>query len=302
MANGDGFAGLKALSARLKNQRRLLLERLKAFEGKLLETSEGLGCFGSSTYVTLSTWDHEESGVSGGVAGWLFFDGDKLWVRTEAYADNGYEPDYNDYDLDAVEPRWLALLTTPKILDSLIENISRILEDEHTLTATANEWLTEFVATEKAFIDADLEEQFEAHPTLIDSWRKAQKAVEIDPEDSIARSSSHVETVLKACLKQLGDTGHETMTMQALTARTGKKLKEMGMLDEGATQALRGIATIFHGIGTLRNSSSTAHGKNDGYTPPSPDLAQLINHLAGSCSAFVLKQTEKIVQGKLKLA
>jgi hypothetical protein len=92
------------------------------------------------------------------------------------------------------------------------------------------------------------------------------------------------------------------MTMQALTARTGKKLKEMGMLDEGATQALRGIATIFHGIGTLRNSSSTAHGKNDGYTPPSPDLAQLINHLAGSCSAFVLKQTEKIVQGKLKLA
>ncbi|SCZ37648.1 MULTISPECIES: abortive infection family protein [Pseudomonas] len=297
MASGDGFAALKALSRRVKNQRSMLLHRLKAFENKLLESSEGVGCFGSSTYETLSTWDHEESGISGGVVGWLFFDGGKLWVRTEAYSDSGHESECKDHELDDVEPRWLVLLSTSKILNSLIENISRILEDEHILTASANEWLTEFVAVEKALIDKDLEEQFETHPTMLESWQKAQQSVEIDPEDSIARSSSHVETVLKACLKQLGDTGHEAMTVQALTARTVKKLNKMGMLDEGAKQALIGIATIFHGVGTLRNSSSTAHGKNDGYTPPGLDLAQLINHLAGACSVFVLKQTEKVVKG-----
>lgn len=299
MAGGDGFTGLKALSAKVKNERRVLLERLKAFENKLLESSEGLGCFGSSTSVTLSTWDHEESGISGGLAGWLHFDG-KLTVRTEAYSDSGHESDYSDREIDTVQPRWLALLSTPKILDSLIENISRILEAEHTLTATANQWLTEFVEAEKAVIDADLEEHFEKRPSLLESWQKARKAVEVDSEDSIARSSSHVETVLKACLKELGDAGYENLTVQALTSRTVRKLRDSGMLDEGALQSLTGIATIFHGIGTLRNSSSTAHGKNEGYTPPGSDLAQLINHLAGAGSAFVLKQTEKVVQGQQK--
>ncbi|WP_420876014.1 abortive infection family protein [Pseudomonas taiwanensis] len=33
------------------------------------------------------------------------------------------------------------------------------------------------------------------------------------------------------------------------------------MLDEGTAQSLTGIGTIFHGIGALRNSSGTAHGK-----------------------------------------
>lgn len=300
MASGDGFAGLKALSAKVKNERRLLLERLKAFENKLFESSEGLDCYGSSTSVTLSTWDHEESGISGGVVGWLFFDGKKLWVRTEAYSDSGHESDYSEHEIDSVEPRWLVLLSTPKILDSLIANISRILEDEHTLTATANEWLTEFVEAEKALIDADLEDHFEKHPSLLESWQKARKAVEVDPEDSIARSCSHVETVLKACLKQLGDVGYEAAPMQNLNSRIAKKLLDAGTLNKGAMQALTGIGTIFHGIGTLRNSSSTAHGKNDGYTPPGPDLAQLINHLAGACSAFVLKQTEKVVQSGQK--
>lgn len=300
MASGDGFAGLKALSAKVKNERRLLLERLKAFENKLLDSSEGLGCFGSSTSVTLSTWDHEESGISGGLVGWLYFDGEKLWVRTEAYSDSGHESDYSDREIDTVEPRWLVLLSTPKVLDSLITNISRILEDEHTLTATANEWLVEFVEAEKTLIDADLEDHFEKHPSLLESWQKARKAVEIDPEDSIGRSCSHVETVLKACLKQLGEVGYERLPLQALNSRTAKKLLDAGTLTKDAIQTLTGVGTIFHGIGTLRNSSSTAHGKNDGYTPPGPDLAQLINHLAGACSAFVLKQTEKVVQAQQK--
>ncbi|MGE8059489.1 abortive infection family protein [Pseudomonas sp. NPDC089547] len=199
-----------------------------------------------------------------------------------------------------IKPEWLRSLSTPAILESLVADISRSLEEEHITISTTNEWLTEFVLAEKAAIDSDIEKQFEPHQTLLESWQTAQKAVEIDPEDSIARSSSHTETVLKACLKQLGDTGHETLAIQSLTSRTAKKLHDVGMLDEGAKQALIGIGTVFHGIGTLRNSSSTAHGKNDGYTPPGSDLAQLINHLSGACSAFVLKQTEEVLKGEQK--
>lgn len=298
MVSSDGLAGLAALSAKIKNERRLLLDRLKSFEKKLLESAEGLGCCGSSKSVTLSSWDHEESGVSGGRAGWLFFDGVKLTVRTESYSDSGHESDYDDYGLDAVQPGWLVLLSAPKILDSLVADISRILEEEHIVIATANEWLTKFVEAEKGAIDTDLEEHFEQHPSLLESWQKARRAVESDPEDSITRSSSHLETVLKTCLKQLGDSGYETLSVDKLTSRAVKRLRDAAILDEGALQSLTGLGTIFHGIGTIRNSSSTAHGKNDDYSPPGVDVAQLINHLAGSGSAFVLKQTEKILKGK----
>jgi len=296
MANNDALTGLAALSARVKGERQRLLDRLKAFDKKLVESSGGLGCCGSSKSVTLEHWEIDDIAVSGGSTGWLFFNGERLIVRVERFADGWAEPDWNDYELAEIKPEWLLLLSTPAILESLVADISRSLEEEHMTISTTNEWLTEFVSAEKAAIDSDIEKQFEHHPTLLESWQKAQKAVEVDPEDSIARSSSHAETVLKACLKQLRDTGYETLTMQNLTSRTAKKLHEAGMLNEGAKQSLIGIGTIFHGIGTLRNSSSTAHGKNDGYTPPGPDLAQLINHLSGACSAFVLKQTEKVLK------
>jgi hypothetical protein len=298
MASIDGLAGLAALSAKVKSERRILLERLKSFEKKLLEAAEGTGCFVYSKSVTLSTWDHEDSGFSGGMAGWLAFDGHKLTVRTESYSDSGQDSKYDVQDLDSTPPSWLILLSAPRILDSLVLNISKTLEEEHTLFATANEWLTKFVAMEKAIIDGDLEENFEQHPNLLESWQKARKTVESDPEDSITRSCSHLEAVLKACLEQLGDVGYETLPVDKLNSRVVRKLRDAGVVEGGALQSLTGLGTIFHGIGTIRNSSGTAHGKIGGYSPPGVDIAQFINHLAGCGSAFVLKQTAKILKGK----
>lgn len=300
MANSDGLRKLASASAKVRVQRRMLLERLKSFEIKLLESMEGLNCCGTSKYVTLSTWDHEESGLSGGKIGWLFFDGEKLSVRTQCYSDTGQEANYEDWNLDSAQVGWLARLSAPIILNSLVVDISMSLEDKHNLFATANEWLNEFVETEKSVIDADLNEHFKLNPTLLDSWQKARSVVESDPEDSITRSSSHLETVLKTCLKQLGDTGYETMSVDKLSSRAVKKIRDSGVIDGGALQSLTGLGTVFHGIGTTRNSSSTAHGKNEGYLPPSVDVAQLINHLAGVGSAFILKQTGKILKGHEK--
>ncbi|MBC3965347.1 abortive infection family protein [Pseudomonas simiae] len=296
MTNSDGLAGLAAKAAKVKGERLRLRERLKAFESKLLESSDGTGCSGASKSVTLSSWEHEESGMSGGVYGWLVFTGTKLIVRTEQHADGWSAPDWKDYEIEEALPDWLSLLSVQPVMESLVANISKSLEEEHIAIAATNEWLTEYVAAEKVAIDADLDENLKEHPTLLESWQKARKAVEVDPEDSIARSCSHAETVMKACLKELGDSDHEASPVQALTSQLVKKLREAGTLDEGALKALNGIGPIFHGIGTLRNSSSTAHGKNDGYIAPGPDVAQLINHLAGAGSAFVLKQTEKIVK------
>jgi len=292
----DGLSRLASLTTKLKNERRLLLEKLDALEKKLVDSMGELGCYGTSNSVMLESWFYEESDRAGTTNGWLAFDGSKLVVRTEKYEDGWPEPDWDEHLLKDVSPEWQVLLSAPLVLESLIDNISSQLEEEHNTITNTNERLSEYVAAETIAIDADLKENFEHHPSLLESWQMAREAVEVDPENSIARSSSHAETVFKRCLKEFGDTGYETLTVQALTSRVVKKLRDTGMLDEGASQSLAGIGTIFHGIGTLRNSSSTAHGKNEGYTPPGPDLAQLINHLSGAGSAFVLKQTEKVLK------
>ncbi|MFJ7885826.1 abortive infection family protein [Pseudomonas sp. NPDC096917] len=61
-----------------------------------------------------------------------------------------------------------------------------------------------------------------------------------------------------------------------------------------SSKRVSGLGAIIHGVGTTRNAGSIAHGTNDGDFPPEADVAQLINHLAGSSSVFVLKQTKKL--------
>lgn len=296
MADKDGMAGLADLSAKVKRGRQVLLSQLKLFESKLLDFSGGLGCSGNSKTVTISTWHHEESGFSGGHVAWLFFDGVKLLVRTEGYSDSGHDFSHENHELDMAKPSWLALLSAPEYLESLVADLSRTLAEENCRYASANQWLTEFVTAENEVIDRDLEASFSPYSVLLESWGKARASVVSDPEDSIARSCAHLETVIKACLKRLGDTGYETEALVKLINRVGNKLHDGQAVDSGVLQMLGGLKGIFHGIGTIRNSSSTAHGKNEGYTVPGVEVAQLINHLAGVGSAFLLKKAEMIAK------
>ncbi|MGE8059490.1 hypothetical protein [Pseudomonas sp. NPDC089547] len=98
MANNAGLTGLAALSAKVKGERQRLLDRLTAFDKKLVEYSGGLGCCGSSKGVTLEHWEIDDIGASGGSVGWLFFSGERMIVRVERFADGWAEPDWNDYE------------------------------------------------------------------------------------------------------------------------------------------------------------------------------------------------------------
>lgn len=294
----DGLARLAALSAKVSDERKTMLERFKTFEKQLLESAGG--AHGSSLAVSLHTWDDENSGVSGGRKGWLCFDGSVLWVDTEFYTDGGHESSTDVHELESVDPDWLASLAVPKVIASLVTNLQENLERKSALLTAANDWLTQFVTVEKAMIDSDLTESFAESASLLDSWQSAKRLVEADPEDSITRSVSHLETVIKGCLRQLGETGHEALPLERLTSRIVKKLREAGTDDDGALESLTGLGTIFRGIGTVRNSRSSAHGKNEGYVAPGVDVAQFVNHLAGVGSAFMLKQTEKIRESQNK--
>ena len=76
------------------------------------------------------------------------------------------------------------------------------------------------------------------------------------------------------------------------------RLKADNAIDTVTAEMVQGAITMSKSIGETRNFKSSSHGKNEGYVPPSSDLAQLANHLAGVVSVFVMKQTDRVTKAR----
>ncbi|MCK9715184.1 MULTISPECIES: abortive infection family protein [Pseudomonas syringae group] len=292
MMSDDGFAELAARSEKVRNENRLLLDGLKSFERKLVELVGGLNCTGASEYVTFEEFFDHEDEIIGHTFGILFFDGKELWVNYVEEPHPGYEKSRWEYKpIEKIGIDWQRKVSDQKVRDSLIANLLISLDAEFEKTAPVVQSLSQFMTIEKAEIDSDLDQLFSHNSKLLDSWVKARKSVETDPELSITRSCSHVETVLKGCLKSLGETGYQKDAIEKLGSKVLDILKKSSVIDEATSQMMRGVGTFFLGIGTIRNAQSASHGKDEEYVPPTSDLAQTVNHLAGVASVFVMKQT-----------
>ncbi|WP_183152989.1 abortive infection family protein [Pseudomonas amygdali] len=295
----DGFAELAARSEKVRSEHRLLLDGLKSFEQKLVDLVGGLNCRGVSDDITFEEYFDQEDEIIGHVHGVLSFDGKELWVSFKEEPHPGYEESYWEYKpIEKIGTAWQRKVSDRKVLDSLVANMLVSLDAEYERTAPVVQSLGQYLTIEKAKIDSDLDELFSGNAKLLDSWLKARKAVQSDPELSITRSCSHVETVLKGCLKSLGETGYQKDPIEKLSSKVLDVLKKSSVIDEATNQMLRGVSTFFLGIGTIRNAKSASHGKDDEYIPPTSDLAQTVNHLAGVASVFVMKQTNIYLQSK----
>lgn len=295
----DGFAELAARSEKVRNEHRLLLEGLKSFERKLVELVGGLNCTGASEHVTFEEFFDHEDEIIGHTFGILFFDGKELWVNYVEEPHPGYEDSRWEYKpIEKIGTDWQRKLSDQKVRDSLIANLLISLDAEFEKTAPVVQSLSQFMTIEKAEIDSDLDELFSVNTKLLASWMKARKAVQTDPEMCITLSCSHVETVLKGCLKSLGETGYQKDAIEKLGSKVLDILKKSFVIDEATSQMVRGVGTFFLGIGTIRNAQSASHGKDEEYVPPTSDLAQTVNHLAGVASVFVMKQTNIYLKSK----
>lgn len=294
----DGFAELAARAEKVRTERRLMREGLTSLEGKLVEYVGELGAGNSSDFVLLESYESEYGAAEYVIKGYLYFDGATLSiVAMKSYAD-GYQPDEEFLKIDEVPADWQRKLSDPQVVQSLMKNTLANLDDEYTSTAQANKSLSQFVTIEKAEIDSDLDDLFSSNKTLLESWMKARKAVQTDPELSITLSCSHVETVLKGCLKSLNATDYETLPIEKLARKTLGLLKADNAIDSVTAEMVQGAITMSKSIGETRNFKSSSHGKSEGYVPPTTDLAQLANHLAGVVSVFVMKQTERVMKAK----
>lgn len=293
--NEDVFAALAARSARVRTEHRMLLQGLMAFQGRLQELVDGLSIRGYSKDVFLDEVNDSNGDPIGHTIGYLYFDGSRLNVAARDEPCPAWDEDFKMYSIIEVGIDWQRRLSDPEVLHSLVQNLVSTLDEDIEKTAPLVASLAQFITVEKAQIDADVDAQFDGNLQLYDSWVKARKAVSIDPELSITLSCSHIETVLKKCLKTLGAEGYEDDAIGTLISKSVKLLNEANPLDDATRQMLGGASSICHGIATIRNRKSVAHGKNEDYVRPTSDLAQTLNHLAGVVSVFVMKHTAAVM-------
>lgn len=294
----EGFAALAAQSAKVRNENMQLLQGLTAFQHKLLDLVDGLNVGGNSLTVAFDEILDLEGDPIGHTACYLAFTGKELMVGWKQVPRPTEEDYWSLCSLGSAGADMQRRLSDPNVLDSLIRDIARNLETQFEKTAPVVQSLAQFVTFEKAEIDSDLDELFSNNKKVLSSWIKARKAVQTDPEMCITLSCSHVETVLKGCLKSLGETGYQKDAIEKLGGKVLDKLKRSGVIDEATSQMLRGVGTFFLGIGTIRNAKSASHGKDEEYVPPTSELAQTVNHLAGVASVFVMNQTNIYLKNK----
>lgn len=295
--NEDRFAELAARSAQVRTEHRMLVEGLQAFERRLQELVTGLSIRGCSKDVLLDEMNDRDGDPIGHTIGYLFFDGKRLNVAAKDEPSASWADDFKIHLFADVGIDWQRRLSDPEVLHSLLQDLVSTLDEDIEKTAPLVASLAQFITVEKAQIDADVDAHFDGNSQLYESWVKARKAVSVDPELSITLSCSHIETVLKKCLKTLGAEGYDEDAIGTLISKSVKLLNEERPLDAATRQMLSGVASICHGIATTRNRKSVAHGKSEDYVQPTSDLAQTLNHLAGVVSVFVMKHTAAVKSG-----
>ncbi|MNS75036.1 hypothetical protein D3C72_1085330 [compost metagenome] len=120
-------------------------------------------------------------------------------------------------------------------------------------------------------------------------------AIDKDTDLAIGTAKELIETTCKSILQQKGETINSGWTLpQLLKATTGKldfKSKEADdpqKADTSIRQILNGIGTIVQGVGELRNSYGTGHGKDANFKGLEIKYAKLLVGIVSEVVIFYL--------------
>ncbi|MNJ52231.1 hypothetical protein D3C77_475560 [compost metagenome] len=180
----------------------------------------GLRYWARSVDISLDESFDSEGEITGHTVAFLSFDGRKLYVGSKDVPGSSWEEDpWTIHSLEEVHVEWHRRLSANDVLNSLLKDLTQTLDWDFERTAPVVASLGQFVTLEKAEIDADLDKHFAENKVLFQSWVNARKCVATDPELSITLSCSHIETVLKKCLKAIGATGYEDESLATLMGK-----------------------------------------------------------------------------------
>lgn len=134
-------------------------------------------------------------------------------------------------------------------------------------------------------------------------WTKAMERRDSDPEGAITVARTLLEEVCKHILDDLSIAYDAKDDLSFLYRATSSalNLSPSQHTEHAFKQILGGAANVVHGLGTLRNAHSDAHGHGKAAVKPLPRHAGYAVNLAGATALFLVEthQARIVSQGEL---
>lgn len=292
---------IKSRSSSINAQRNVFLLKLERLNSTLAESLNGIDLYARSAKESL-----EIIGVDDWIYGYLVFSQGRLEVRYRSTEDdyqdfmNQVPEEYQSYqskELKLCPITWLEKLSSEAQINRILSEINTSLEYIEKNTTNSLESLnkaldsqSEEIANETTHALREVESD-----ELIRYWIKARSCIQLDPEESITRSSSYLESVCRLILNKLEVSLPDNKDITSLigAAVRALELSENSEANRDLQQLFGGIKSIFQSIGAMRTHFGTAHGITPGDYAPKEDYARLINDAAATASTYLLRRFKK---------
>ncbi len=293
---GDAIGRLRSLAAESAANEKLLRRAFAQLEEQLREASKGVAVYGQSeTTVLDSNGDDQET------YGFLFFGERGLGVgfRTieedmcDANISKAYGPLFSTETISKCPAAWLPTLAHSSVLDALFssvvasvvkvnESFSQALNAVQGMSSLPLRGLEEAIETAARQLD---------YEGVLGEWHSAQRALHVDPADAATRACRLLETLCKRILEDEGASLPRKKSLQTLfkAATNQVSLSRDQQTSDDLRAIASGIATIAHGVGSLRTHRGTAHGQSKKSQVLAEAEARLAVDAAGIVSTFLMR-------------
>jgi hypothetical protein len=243
----------------------------------------------------------EQTGEDDWTYGHLSFHAGRLYaaVRTseEDYHDNvtHVPEEHQTYTMQlfaACKNIWLERLSSEKSLQSLFNNLDNRLDQLSDAADASVEAMNKIFEHQAAEVNDDAVTALstEGNEALLKEWSKARSLIAMDPEESITRSSSYLESICKKILADLDVQIPSNYTMLPLISEC---IKQLGLSEDKKAsdvliQLFGNLKGLFQSVGAVRSNFGSAHGFAPGDYKMGEHYARLINNAAATASTFLL--------------
>lgn len=300
---------LRAKKEKVQEKRKNLIDRFHNIEEELRSVFSDMEIFASGTDVNL-----EQTGEDDWTYGHLSFYNGRLYVGFRSTEEDYYHSvnhlgeDEHTYTMKLIADctnLWLEKLSLEKPLQSLFDNLDTRLDQLSDAADKSVEALSKILEHQAAEVSDDAVTALTTtgNEALLKEWSKARSSIATDPEDSITRSSSYLESICKKILVDLNVPIPSNDTMFPLISRCIKQigLSEDEEADKAVKQLFGNLTGLFQSVGAIRSNFGSAHGFSPGDYKMGEHYARLINNAAATASTFLLYRYQIQMNNRAKL-
>lgn len=299
---------IKNRSENIKNQRNTFVTKLEELNNILSESLSEIDLWAQSAKETL-----QMIGPDDWIYGHLSFSDGKLEVVYRSTEDDFHDslnqiPDeyqiVQSKSIKSCPIEWLEKLSTEKPINSLLSNIEKSLASIESDTMGSIDSLTKALNSQSEEIANETTNELKNSNTdeLLRAWLKARNSIQLDPADSITRTSSYLETVCRLVLKETNKPlpNKKDITSLIGAAVTALDLSDNSEANNDMKQLFGGVKSIFSAIGSMRTHFGTAHGFTPGDYVAPEHYARLVNDAAATVSTYLLRRMKQKLNTTIK--